>query len=188
MSFYRKNPDIISNFLNEGHLSHFGIYGLNKNVKQLLSVDPQFSTAIFFALTGATVADLKYKLKVDNKLIDQLKCIDKIRCTPIPTSKAELKLLYNEINEENISLYHSYLAVMCDRDIKNRIKAFHNDIIENCEPFCLGHLSVDGNDISALGVKGEKIGIIINSLLKKVIEAPELNSKENLIKLAEKIL
>lgn len=61
----------------------------------------------------------------------------------------------------------------------------YREIKENCEPFGLKNLKVDGNNIKELGYEGEQIGEILNILLEKVIENPELNKKDKLIKIAK---
>ena len=40
----------------------------------------------------------------------------------------------------------------------------------------------------ALGAQGKDVGRVLNSLLSKVIEKPELNYREKLIKLAKKMI
>ncbi len=183
-----KRPDIISRFLINGHLSHFGMNSLNINANQLCKADSQYRTAIFFALTGAKTSNIKDKLKADNKLVDQLRCLEKVSDIPVPSSKTELKILYKEIKEEHCDLYLSYVAVMFDQETINKIKGFHDDILKNAEAFSIAHLAVNGNDISALGFKGETIGMVLNALIEKVIEKPQLNNKKSLIELAKKIL
>lgn len=59
------------------------------------------------------------------------------------------------------------------------------DILENQEPYDLGHLDIDGNDLIELGFKeGPIIGNILEYLLEQVLERPELNDKETLKRLA----
>lgn len=58
----------------------------------------------------------------------------------------------------------------------------YHEIKENREPFGLKNLAVNGNDLKALGYEGKQIGEVLNFLLEKVIENPELNEKEKLLK------
>jgi len=50
--------------------------------------------------------------------------------------------------------------------------------------FSLAHLAVSGNDlITQVGIpQGPQVGIVLKALLEKVIEAPELNERETLLK------
>ena len=51
--------------------------------------------------------------------------------------------------------------------------------------FCNGitELSVNGNDLIKMGVRGKNIGETLSFLLDRVTEDPTLNSKEKLIKI-----
>ncbi len=59
----------------------------------------------------------------------------------------------------------------------------YKEIKENKEPFGIKNLKINGRDIKALGYEGKQIGEILNVLLEKVIENPEINEKETLIKI-----
>ncbi|MBU5425789.1 CCA tRNA nucleotidyltransferase [Tissierella pigra] len=57
-------------------------------------------------------------------------------------------------------------------------------IIENKEVYEKKQLTINGHDVIKLGYKeGKKIGEILNYLLEKVLENPELNDKEKLIEI-----
>ena len=63
-----------------------------------------------------------------------------------------------------------------------------NEIIEAEECFSIKDLAINGKDLIALGVKpGKDIGIILNKLLEKVIEDPDLNNRESLIAMVKQI-
>lgn len=53
------------------------------------------------------------------------------------------------------------------------------------QPMTVRELNINGYDIMNLGYKNEKIGIVLKNLLEKVIDDPELNKKEILLKLIE---
>ncbi len=61
----------------------------------------------------------------------------------------------------------------------------YREIKENSEPFGLKNLKINGNDLKAFGYEGKKIGEVLNFLLEKVIENPELNEKEKLIEIVK---
>ena len=68
-------------------------------------------------------------------------------------------------------------------DIQEREEKVKN-ILENNEVCEKKQLVIDGNDVIELGYKeGKKIGEILDYLLERVLENPELNEKEKLIKL-----
>ena len=61
--------------------------------------------------------------------------------------------------------------------------------IRNEKVFSAAELEIDGNDILALGVrKGPMIGEILEYLLEMVLKDPSINSRLELIKLAEQYI
>lgn len=62
----------------------------------------------------------------------------------------------------------------------DRLFSLYEEIKENKEPFGVKNLALNGNDLKELGFTGKKIGEVLNFLLEKVIENPELNEKEKL--------
>ncbi len=65
----------------------------------------------------------------------------------------------------------------------DRLFELYEEIKENCEPFGVKNLKINGNDLKKLGFTGKKIGEVLNILLEKVIDNPELNEKEKLIQI-----
>lgn len=56
-------------------------------------------------------------------------------------------------------------------------------------PLTLDDLAVDGNDLMEVGVKqGPEVGILLEELMARVIEEPELNDRERLLELAEELM
>ena len=71
-------------------------------------------------------------------------------------------------------------------DVINAIKDKFKEIIESNQCFSLKDLAISGKDLIKLGIKpGKEIGIMLNKLLEEVIENPELNDKDKLIKRAQ---
>ena len=74
-----------------------------------------------------------------------------------------------------------------DVDFLNERKKEIQRILNKQEPFEKKHLKIDCYDIISLGYKeGKLIGEILDYLLEKVIEDPQLNHKEKLIELVLK--
>ncbi len=67
----------------------------------------------------------------------------------------------------------------------DRLFELYKEIKENCEPFGIKNLDINGNDVKELGYEGKQIGEVLNLLLEKVIENPELNEKEKLIEIVK---
>jgi hypothetical protein len=51
----------------------------------------------------------------------------------------------------------------------------------------ISDLAIRGNDLLSVGIEAKRLGAIMSSLLLSVIEHPELNKKEDLIKIALEI-
>lgn len=67
-------------------------------------------------------------------------------------------------------------------DYLDALEALYIEIKENKEPFSVKNLNINGKDLMELGFQGKEIGDALNFLLEKVIENPDLNEKETLIK------
>lgn len=112
----------------------------------------------------------------------------------MPT-KYEVKKLLNSVGKDNMPL----LFALQRADIKSLnnpepflkkvsyTESLANEIINNKEPLIVKDLDITGKDlISILGIKpGKLIGETLNHLLEKVLENPDLNSKESLLKLGK---
>ncbi|MDU5107556.1 CCA tRNA nucleotidyltransferase [Clostridium sp.] len=112
----------------------------------------------------------------------------------MPT-KYEVKKLLNSVGKDNMPL----LFALQRADIKSLnnpepflkkvsyTESLSNEIIKNKEPLIVKDLDITGKDlISILGIKpGKLIGETLNHLLEKVLENPDLNSKESLLKLGK---
>ena len=60
-------------------------------------------------------------------------------------------------------------------------------IISEKQPLTVKDLAINGHDLMELGIQpGVKMGQILSNLLEKVLENPELNNKEMLLKLVQK--
>lgn len=132
------------------------------------------------------------RLKYDNKTIDKVYKLILFHDRQIG-SKKSIKKLLNLIGEDLFSdllevkkadIYAQNPIFYNERISKlNDIEISFNEIIKNKECVTTKNLCVNGNDLINLGFKqGKEIGKILNKLLDLVIENPELNSREHLIK------
>ena len=131
------------------------------------------------------------RMKYDNDTINKVVTLIKSHDRDIKTRKSIRKLL-SLIGEE---LFRDLLKVKKADALAQNPKLYKekeekliesekklNEIIETKECFTIKDLAIDGRDLIALGIKpGKDIGIILNKLLDKVIENPNLNNKEVLI-------
>ena len=80
---------------------------------------------------------------------------------------------------QNFALTGPRLAVY------NTLEKLYYECKENNDPFSVNHLDINGRDLMALGYKGKEIGDAKNKLLEHVLEHPEDNKKEILVKILE---
>ncbi len=67
-----------------------------------------------------------------------------------------------------------------------KIKEIYTEIIKNSQCLSIKDLQIDGTDLINLGfAQGKEIGYILQKLLDTIIDKPELNTREELLKIAE---
>ena len=173
------------------------------DVGKLNTLTP-FNNGLFYGFPGHSIEGaimskrILSKLKFDNNTIKIVsKLIEHHLVLNVDTmlTKYEVKKLLNDVGKNNISL----LFKLQRADINsldnpkiflekvNYTEKLTNEILENNEPLTIKDLDITGEDlISNLGLKpGKIIGDILNYLLDKVLENPNLNSKEILLNLAK---
>lgn len=141
---------------------------------------------------GAEISkEILARLRFSNVFIDKVYKLIREHMHFKNMKEKGLKRQIRRVGEENIfDLIELKKAdKVCKSDNKDislieereeRIRA----ILNNKEPFEKSHLNIDGNDIIALGYKpGKEIGKILDYLLERVLEHPEYNKKEKLIRM-----
>lgn len=87
-----------------------------------------------------------------------------------------LNLKRADAKSQNFALTEPRLAIY------DELEFLYNTCKDNNEVFSLKNLAVNGNDVVAFGYRGKEIGEVLNSLLNYVIDHPEENKKEILLK------
>jgi len=96
-----------------------------------------------------------------------------------PQNKTDVKHMLNKFGisvTQNILELKSLLGEDTDK-VKNSV----SEILNNNECYSIKQLDISGNDIIALGFKGDKVGEILNFLLESVINEKTTNSILSLI-------
>ena len=95
--------------------------------------------------------------------------------------------MLTEFSEET---FIDYLTLNTALNFQNidKIKTLFEEIKTNNEPYLISHLAVNGNDLKQYGISGKKLGETLKYLQDFIIENPDLNSKDTLIKEVEKII
>ena len=136
------------------------------------------------------------RLKFDNDTIGKVTKLVRYHDYRIPAEPQKVRRAMNKIGEELFPLYlevrkadtlaqSEYLR---EEKLQNivEVEVCYQGILERKECVSLKNLAVSGNDLIANGMKpGKEMGVVLNTLLERVIEEPEWNSKEKLLELAK---
>ena len=138
------------------------------------------------------------RLKFDNDTINK---VTKLVAYHDYRMEAEPRLVRRAMNRIGEDLFAEYLEVrMADtlaqsayqREEKLQnlqdIRSCYEEIIENKQCVSLKELAVTGSDLIADGMMpGKEIGHVLQLLLEQVLEKPELNDKETLLRLRKEM-
>lgn len=132
----------------------------------------------------------KYKFSNENK--DKILRLIKYHDREIIPEKKYIKRAINSVgNDIFLDLIHLKRADCLSQNLNltkerlpylEKIENLYKEIINEEEAFSLKNLAVNGKDIENMGFKGKEIGEILKNLLDFVIDNPEENKKETLIK------
>ena len=138
------------------------------------------------------------RLKFDNDTLHKVTKLVLYHDYRMPAEPKNVRRAMNKIGED---IFPYYLEVrMADtlaqseykqkekiqniRDVRER----YEEILERNECVSLKSLAVTGSDLIANGMKpGKEIGEVLNKLLEYVIEHPEANEKDTLLKLKREL-
>ena len=137
------------------------------------------------------------RLRMDNATIRDVKTIVYWHDFGIggPVSKKAVRRMLSKMGPEYydslIEIKYADMKGQSDYRIKERTEAlediqrYHDEIIAEGDALAIKDLKINGKVLQEIGVKpGPQMGLILNSLLQKVLEKPELNTREELEKLA----
>lgn len=177
------NPQIIEGLINFGGLKFLGIKKIiHPNYLNKLPKNKYLRFFTFCYLCNVDSLSICQLLKTDNNFKKHCKNLNSLLKYKLPKSKYDLKLMLKDFDEATVLEYIYLIKVLFDINFDS-LKAYYDEILENNEPYKISQLDINGYEIIALGYKNETIGEILNSLILRVINNPELNTKEQLKKL-----
>lgn len=139
--------------------------------------------------------DFLNRYKYDNFTKERVVQLVKIHDTPIEMDRIFIKKRLNRLGKDaffdllkvkradNLAQNPKYFWL----DKLNEMENIAREIVEENE-FTLSSLKIDGNDLITLGIKGKKIGEVLNLLLNEVIEEKIPNERQALLKRATKLI
>lgn len=135
------------------------------------------------------------RYKFSNERRDKIVRLVRFHDIEILPEKKYVKRAINKVGED---IFHDLICLKRADCLSQNLKLtasrlpyieklfeLYREIKENSEPFGLKNLKINGNDLKSFGYEGKKIGEVLNFLLEKVIENPELNEKEKLIEIVK---
>ena len=127
----------------------------------------------------AVLGRLRYSNSVTNTVVSLVENKNKA----IENTSPAVKRLLNAFGKENAERLVRFkradggLTPEAEKEILSEISR----IIDDGECYSLAALAVSGSDLSAMGIKGKRIGETLNKLLDEVIDGKAKNVKEELI-------
>lgn len=158
-------------------------------LKNCKSKDLITKLSVFFSIFNINkVEPIMRRLKFDYNTIKKVKELAEFKILPLKNDKTTIKSYLMCVGVEQlkrlIELNKSYEVEADYYDIKNKL----NEIISNNECYLIKDLAVNGDDLISNGfAPGKDMGEILMALLSFVIQDNDLNTKEQLLKLAQEL-
>lgn len=141
----------------------------------------------FFDMKQATA--VLRRLKYDNKTLSNVQGILRFYEKP-EENRVSIRRALCAMGEELFALVLEFRASRTEDEVEleklSHMLEIEQDILRKGECVSLKTLAVTGKDLLALGCpKGRQVGSVLNELLEIVLEHPEANEKELLLKVAK---
>lgn len=169
---------------------------IDENTKSILNIiEPNLELRLAILLRESLKDEKEYdllieetlkRLKYPNKIINNVVLLTKYHLNDFKFNKRKaIKRMVNDVGYENISKLFKIMEADKFDEIK-QIKDIYDDICQKNEPVSIKDLAVNGKDIINVGIaKGKDIGEVLKILLDKVLDNPELNNRDTLLKITK---
>ncbi len=144
------------------------------------------------AVGGVIAENIMRRLHFSNEYIKTVSFLVSVHDREVPETRVQVKEYIRDLGEENfirlmkIRRADKSALALGFRDISDKLVFAYgtfDDILNKGEPCTIGQLAVRGGDLKKY-IPEREIGGVLNSLLDVVIKEPEMNTKEELIKIA----
>ena len=164
-----------------------------------LSVHPETGARRFFkheSVGGAMTREILKRLKYPNAVIDDVCILVETHMRPLEAGPGGMRRLIRDTGElfESWRILKEADAASCMADLsdlRSRLDTFDATIEEvkkGPQVSPLKSLAVNGTDLIAAGVPaGPKMGELLRALHERVLDNPELNTKEQLLALVPEV-
>lgn len=148
------------------------------------------------AVSAIIAENIMRRMKMDNETINRVKVLVANHGRDIAVSNKAVKRVINSVGAEH---FVDLIAVKVADDrakdtsradvierIENAVELIEifNRVIENEEAFDRSGLVVNGRDMMEIGFEGREIREVLEVLVERVIDNPELNNREDLMAIA----
>lgn len=181
-----KNVNALKPLINKGGLNCFGISKC-KNLNRInnLKNSENLRFFAFLELCECETDSVIKNLKLSNSIKNYCKNAQKILFLNKKSSNTEIKLALSLVETDIFFDVIEYKTVILGENL-SKIGDSAKKIIKEAEPYKISHLSINGEDLKALGLKDKKIGEALEKLCAEVRKNPEINKKETLLNLINK--
>ena len=192
-TLFSNNPGYVNEYVRLGLAGYIlGDYAERCFDEASLKLYPKFTgddfrilrlAAFFKNLSPDECRDIIRNLTFDNRSRDLTAAVVEYKDYELLADRVSVKKALNKMGVEVFNLVREYKKAG-GGSYDEAAFSMADEVLEKNEPYMISQLDISGNDLIAAGVpKGEEVGLKLSGLLDAVIENPELNSKEQLIKL-----
>ncbi len=203
-----RNPDMVSRFFELG-MGNYVVPGFEEKCRffdeklafTLMGKFKEDKESRKYLLLAVFLKNLSYEearnalraMKYDNKTRNLVSAILRYKEETLDADRVSVKKALNRMGNSVFGLTLAYKEGVFKCEEKEReillihvIKEMAEDVQNKNEPYSLAQLAVNGRDIMETGIaQGEALGKELEKLLEAVILRPEINTKEELLKLIQ---
>lgn len=109
-----------------------------------------------------------------------------------------IRAFRKSLNRMGVDLFEDYVSIkradilaqspyLREQKLDNlkKLEDYYQEILRNGQCLTIKELAIGGKDLITIGMKpGKELGAVLSYLLEQVLETPELNTREDLLKLA----
>ncbi|MBE5939433.1 MAG: CCA tRNA nucleotidyltransferase [Lachnospiraceae bacterium] len=124
-------------------------------------------------------------LKFDNKTLNIVSKLVKNSKTYPDAKAAAVRRHMCVVGADIYQMYLDYMESVCETDVC-QVRKIYNEIIKNGDCLSIGDMQIKGSDLKEIGIEpGKAMGEVLGKLFDMVLDNPEKNNKEELIKKAK---
>lgn len=176
------NLSVLSQLLNTNSLENYRLKNSDlKNVTKL-TAKPDLRLFAFLNLTSTDFDHTLTALKCSNFFKNYAQKMHFLSQNVIKADKPSIKKTLNFANKDIVCDVLDYYKYLFGTDVAPHLKLL-DEILSCDEPYKISQLDISGKDLTALGFKGEEVGLKLEFLLEQVINEPQLNTRKKLLNL-----